>query len=138
MWLSFGCHFLIYLMVSLCVCVKCQVLCFMCDFCVSWKFVVSSLWFLCLLKIYQTYCVQDLDFVFFKSLTFDSLIFLCILSILKVYCVAQYMFQESNVWFNMCSKNLMCVVQFFGLCVYLCGFMMFPISNLLVLLIDVT
>jgi hypothetical protein len=56
---------------------------YVCGFCVSWKFVIFGLWFMCLLEIHY---LLDLgfSFLFLRSLMCDSLIFLCILCVLKV------------------------------------------------------
>ncbi len=106
MWLSFGCHFLIYLMVSLCVC---EMLSFMCGFCVSWKFVVSSLWFLCLLKIYQTYCnfkMQRPRFYFLRLIHFLGL-YMCSLP-LKMQKPRFYICQK----LELICKCVLCVLYF--------------------------
>lgn len=118
LWVLCGCHFPIYLIISLCVRVwsvefyVLGVIFLSLGSCCIWFVVFVYFW------SYWTYCIKDLDFLSLKSLMFGSLIFLCILCTLRVYCVVQYMFQEFNLRFNMCSKSLMCVIQFVGLCVW--------------------
>jgi heme/copper-type cytochrome/quinol oxidase subunit 4 len=79
---------------------------------------------MCLLEIYYLLHL-GFNFLFLRSLMCGSLNFMCILCVLKVWCVVQYVFQESNVCFNLLV-----------LCVYI--LFMFQIPSLLILFMDVT